>query len=99
MSITSKQVQALREKTGCGMMDCKKALEESGGDMEKAVEYLRKKGAALAAKRADKDAREGMICIKITDDRKAGVILELNCETDFVARGEVLPVLPVHSPS
>jgi len=70
-------------------MDCKKALEETGGDMQKAVEYLRKKGAALAAKRADKDAREGIVCIALGDDHKAGAILELNCETDFVARGEM----------
>jgi len=87
--ISAKDVKDLRDTTGVGMMDCKKALEETGGDMQKAVEYLRKKGAALAAKRAEKDASEGMICIKVAEDRKAGVILELNCETDFVARGEV----------
>ncbi|KZK74554.1 MAG: elongation factor Ts [Pelodictyon luteolum] len=87
--ISAKDVKDLRDTTGIGMMDCKKALEETGGDMEKAIEYLRKKGAALAAKRADKDASEGMICIRVSSDRKSGVILELNCETDFVARGEV----------
>ncbi|MCF8382483.1 MAG: translation elongation factor Ts [Chlorobium sp.] len=87
--ISAKDVKDLRDTTGVGMMDCKKALEETGGDMQKAIEYLRKKGAALAAKRADKEAREGMVIIKIADDRKAGVILELNCETDFVARGDV----------
>jgi len=87
--ISAKDVKHLRDTTGVGMMDCKKALEETGGDMQKAVEYLRKKGAALAAKRADKDAREGMVCIALSDDRKSGAILELNCETDFVARGEI----------
>lgn len=87
--ISAKDVKDLRDITGVGMMDCKKALEETGGDMQKAIEYLRKKGAALAAKRAEKDAREGMVAIKLSDDRKVGVILELNCETDFVARGDV----------
>ncbi len=88
MSQTSaKDVKNLRDITGAGMMDCKKALDETGGDMQKAIDYLRKKGAALAAKRADKEANEGMVTIKISDDRKSGVILELNCETDFVARG------------
>jgi elongation factor Ts len=90
MSQTSaKDVKSLRDITGAGMMDCKKALDETGGDMQQAIDYLRKKGAALAAKRADRDAREGMVSIKMTADHKAGVILELNCETDFVARGEV----------
>lgn len=87
--ISAKDVKNLRDITGVGMMDCKKALEETDGDMQKAIDYLRKKGAALAAKRADREAREGMVVIKITPDHKAGVILELNCETDFVARGEV----------
>ncbi len=87
--ISAKDVKNLRDITGVGMMDCKKALEETGGDMQQAIDYLRKKGAALAAKRADRVAREGMVGIKITPDHKAGVILELNCETDFVARGEV----------
>ena len=87
--ISAKDVKNLRDITGVGMMDCKKALDETGGDVQKAIDYLRKKGAALAAKRADKEAREGMVCIKITPDHKTGVILELNCETDFVARGDV----------
>jgi len=87
--ISAKDVKSLRDITGVGMMDCKKALDETGGDMQKAIEYLRKKGAALAAKRADREAREGMVGIKIAPDHKAGVILELNCETDFVARGDV----------
>jgi len=89
MSQTSaKAVKELRDKTGVGMMDCKKALDESGGDMQKAVEYLRKKGAALAAKRAEREASEGVIIVKINDAADTGIILELNCETDFVARGD-----------
>jgi len=89
MSQTSaKDVKNLRDITGAGMMDCKRALDETGGDMQQAIDYLRKKGAALAAKRADRDANEGMVTIKITPDHKSAVILELNCETDFVARGE-----------
>ncbi|NTW56289.1 MAG: elongation factor Ts [Chlorobiaceae bacterium] len=86
--ISASDVKNLRDITGVGMMDCKKALEESGGDMQKAIEYLRKKGAALAAKREGKETGEGMIVIRISPDRKSGVILELNCETDFVARGD-----------
>ncbi|MCG8344905.1 MAG: translation elongation factor Ts [Chlorobiales bacterium] len=86
--ISAKTVKELRDKTGVGMMDCKKALDETGGDMQKAVEYLRKKGAALAAKRAEREAREGVIVVKINGAANAGVILELNCETDFVARGD-----------
>ena len=89
MSQTSaKDVKSLRDITGAGMMDCKKALDETGGDMQQAIDYLRTKGAALAAKRADRDAREGMVAIRMSADHKAGLILELNCETDFVARGE-----------
>ncbi|NEX13542.1 MAG: elongation factor Ts [Prosthecochloris sp.] len=86
--ISAKAVKELRDKTGVGMMDCKKALDESGGDMQKAVEYLRKKGAALAAKRAEREASEGVVIVKINDDADTGIILELNCETDFVARGD-----------
>ncbi len=86
--ISAKTVKELRDKTGVGMMDCKKALDETGGDMQKAMEYLRKKGAALAAKRAEREAREGVVVVTINDAADTGVILELNCETDFVARGE-----------
>ena len=86
--ISAKAVKELRDKTGVGMMDCKKALDESGGDMQKAVEYLRKKGAALAAKRAEREASEGVVIVKINDAADTGIILELNCETDFVARGD-----------
>jgi elongation factor Ts len=87
--ISAKVVKELRDITGAGMMDCKKALDETGGDMQQAIDYLRKKGAALAAKRADREANEGVVTVKMTEDRKAGIILELNCETDFVARGDV----------
>ena len=88
MPITSEQVKLLRDKTGAGMMDCKKALGETSGDMDKAIEYLRKKGAATAQKRADKVAKEGIIVTKVSADNKLGIILEINCETDFVARGD-----------
>jgi elongation factor Ts len=88
MDITSAMIKALRDKTGAGMMDCKKALEASHGDMEAAVEYLRKKGAAVAAKRADRSAKEGMIVTRVTPDGKTGVIVEVNAETDFVGRSE-----------
>jgi elongation factor Ts len=86
MQITASQVNELRQKTGAGMMDCKKALTEADGDYEKAIDILRKKGAAVAAKRAEKTAKEGLVLIKISDDKKIGVIAEINCETDFVAK-------------
>ena len=88
MKITAQQVNELRKKTGAGMMDCKKALTEADGDMEKAIEILRKKGAAVASKRAEKSANEGLIVTKISDDRKHGAISEVNCETDFVAKNK-----------
>jgi elongation factor Ts len=84
--ITPQLVKELREKTGAGMGDCKVALTESDGDMKAAIEILRKKGAASAAKRADRSANEGIISSKTTSDGKSAVIVELNCETDFVAR-------------
>ncbi len=86
MAITAAQVNELRQKTGAGMMDCKKALTEADGNMEKAIELLRKKGAAVAAKRAEKSANEGLVLTKVTDNGKTGVIIEVNCETDFVAK-------------
>lgn len=86
VAITAELVKALREKTGAGMMDCKRALEETGGDMEKAVEYLREKGLAAAAKRAGRTAAEGVIESYIHLGGKLGVLVEVNCETDFVAR-------------
>ena len=86
MAITAAQVNDLRQRTGAGMMDCKRALEESNGDIQKAIEILRKKGASVAAKRAEKSANEGLVVTKVSDDKKLGTILEINCETDFVAK-------------
>jgi len=86
--ISAKLVKELRDKTNAGMADCKKALEQSGGDIEKAIEYLRKQGAAAAAKRADREAKEGAVVIASTPDNKLAVMVEVNCETDFVARNE-----------
>jgi len=86
MEITASLVNELRKKTGAGMMDCKKALTEANGDMEKAIEILRKKGASVAAKRAEKTANEGLILTRVTDNSKTGIIVEVNCETDFVAK-------------
>jgi len=85
-TFTAKDVQELRRRTGAGMMECKKALEETAGDMEKAVEYLRKKGIAKAEKRAGRTTSEGVITSYIHPPGKIGVLVELNCETDFVAR-------------
>jgi len=86
MDISAKQVKELRDTTGAGMMDCKKALMESEGDMEKAVAYLRKQGLSKAAKKADRTANEGLIFSYIHPGNKLGVLVEINCETDFVAR-------------
>jgi elongation factor Ts len=86
--ITSKMVAELREKTGAGMGDCKKALQEADGDFQKAIEILRKKGAASAEKRAGREAKEGIIATAVSNDNKIGVIVEINCETDFVARND-----------
>jgi elongation factor Ts len=83
--ISAKDVKALRDATGAGMMDCKKALQETGGDLEKAVDLLRAKGAAKAAKRAEKSANEGVVGSYIHHDGRTAVIVEVNCETDFVA--------------
>lgn len=88
MSFTAQDVKMLREKTGAGMMDCKKALEETNGDIEKAVDYLREKGIAKAAKKATRIAAEGIVDSYIHMGGKVGVLLEVNCETDFVARGD-----------
>lgn len=86
--ITAKMVKDLREKTGAGMMDCKKALAETNGDEEKAVEYLREKGLAAAAKKSGRVAAEGIVVTYISDDNKTAAVLEVNCETDFVAINE-----------
>jgi elongation factor Ts len=86
LEITAELVKTLREKTDAGMMDCKKALKETGGDLEAAVAYLRQKGLAVASKRADRTTSEGAIWASITPDHKSGTLLEVNCETDFVAK-------------
>jgi len=88
MAISAEAVRDLRERTGAGMMDCKRALEECGGDVEKAVLALREAGLAAAAKKAGRDAREGLISSYIHTGGRVGVLLEINCETDFVARNE-----------
>ncbi|GCD09547.1 translation elongation factor Ts [Clostridium tagluense] len=86
--ITASMVKELRERTGAGMMDCKRALSETEGDMEKAIELLREKGLAAAAKKAGRIAAEGLVCTSISEDMKSGSIVEVNCETDFVADNE-----------
>ena len=88
MAITAEMVKNLRERTGAGMMECKTALTESNGDVDAAIEYLRKRGMAQAAKRAGRVASEGIVGIKLNDDRTLGVLAEVNCETDFVARND-----------
>lgn len=88
MSIDAKVVKALRERTGAGMMDCKKALLETGGDLEKAVDHLRKTGIAKAEKKGQRTTKEGLIFSYIHHGGKLGVLLEINCETDFVAKTE-----------
>jgi elongation factor Ts len=88
MAISAEQVKTLREKTGAGMMECKKALTETDGDFEKAIEVLRKRGAAVAAKRAERSANEGLVLTFVPDDKKYGVMVEVNCETDFVAKSD-----------
>jgi elongation factor Ts len=88
MAISATEVKALRDKTGAGMMDCKKALESAGGDMEKAVDWLREKGLSKAAKKAGRATSEGHIGSYIHSNGKIGVLVELKCETDFVARNE-----------
>jgi len=105
MEISASMVKELRDRTGAGMMDCKKALGETNGDMQQAVEYLRKKGAATAEKRADRSANEGVVLTDI--DNGKGVIVEVNCETDFVARSndflefanKVLTAIKTHNPA
>ncbi|MDC1068314.1 translation elongation factor Ts [Candidatus Kapabacteria bacterium] len=88
MSISAKMVKELRDATGAGMADCKKALEQTEGNFDEAIEFLRKKGAASAAKRADKEANEGLVTAIRTDDGKKAVITEITCETDFVAKNQ-----------
>lgn len=88
MSISAKEVKELREQTGAGMMDCKKALQDADGDFDKAIEILRKKGQKLSEKRADREANQGLIVTRLSDDGSKASALEINCETDFVARNE-----------
>lgn len=86
MEISAEKVKELRTKTGAGMMDCKEALKASNGDFEKSIEYLRKKGLSAATKRSSKAAKEGTICSYIHMQGRIGVLVEVNCETDFVAK-------------
>jgi len=88
VQISAKDVKKLRDMTGAGMMDCKKALKEAEGDIEKAIEHLRKKGQKLSDKRADRDAKEGVVYALVSDDNSKGVIVRLSSETDFVAKNE-----------
>ena len=88
MAITTEQIKTLREETGAGILDCRKALQDADGDYDKALNNLREKGLATAAKRADREASEGMVELYSHGDGRVGVMVELNCETDFVARSE-----------
>jgi len=88
MTLSAADVKKLRDMTGAGMMDCKNALMEAEGDIEKAIEILRKKGQKLSVKRADREAKEGAVIALVSDDKKRGVIVKLSCETDFVAKNE-----------
>ena len=92
-AISAQDVNKLRQMTGAGMMDCKKALTEADGDFEKAIEILRKKGQKVSASRSDRDAKEGSVFIKVSDDKKEAVLIALNCETDFVAKNEEFQAL------
>lgn len=88
MSISAQDVNKLRQMTGAGMMDCKKALSEANGDFDKAIEILRKKGQKVSASRSDKEAKEGAVFVKTSDDKKEAILIALNCETDFVAKND-----------
>ena len=106
MDITSEMIKKLRERTGAGMMDCKRALESTSGNMDAAIEHLRKKGAAVAQKRSDRTAKEGVIVTRVSNDGKTGVVVEVNCETDFVGRSDdfigfgraVAEAIEIHKP-
>src|ERR1700754_4677042 len=87
-AISAQDVNKLRQMTGAGMMDCKKAHTEADGDFEKAIEILRKKGQKVSASRSDKEAKEGSVFVKVSDDKKEAVLIALNCETDFVAKND-----------
>lgn len=88
MAITTEDIKLLRESTGAGVLDCKKALQETGGDIDQAIEFLRKKGLAAASKKASREANDGLVSAYISPDGQTGVLVEVNCETDFVARTE-----------
>jgi len=88
MAVTTEQIKELREATGAGILDCRKALEQANGDFDKAVDFLREKGLATAAKRSDRDASEGTVELYSHGNGRVGVMVEVNCETDFVARSE-----------
>jgi elongation factor Ts len=88
MAVTAAQIKELREATGAGIMDCRKALEQAGGDLEKAMEFLREKGLATAAKRSEREASEGVVELYSHGNGRVGVMVEVNCETDFVGRSE-----------
>jgi elongation factor Ts len=88
VTITATDVNKLRQQTGAGMMDCRAALQETNGDFEAAIDYLRKKGQKVAAKRSDRDAKEGVVIAKTTADKKVGIVINLTSETDFVAKNE-----------
>ncbi len=88
MAITTEMIKQLREQTGAGILDCRKALEQNNGDMQKALDFLREKGLAMAAKRADRQASEGVVELYAHGNGRVGVMVELNCETDFVGRSE-----------
>jgi len=88
VKISASDVKKLRDMTGAGMMDCKKALKETGGDFDGAIEFLRKKGQKLSAKRADRDAKEGCVLAAVSDDNSKGIVVRLSCETDFVSKND-----------
>lgn len=92
-AISAQDVNKLRQMTGAGMMDCKKALAEAEGDFDKAIEILRKKGQKVSASRSDRDAKEGSVFVKVSDDNKEAILIALNCETDFVAKNEEFQAL------
>jgi elongation factor Ts len=89
MAITTEQIKSLREETGAGILDCRKALQDANGDFDKALKYLREKGLATAANRADREASEGIVELYSHGDGRVGVMVEVNCETDFVARSDI----------
>ena len=89
MAITTEQIKSLREETGAGILDCRKALQDANGDFDKALKYLREKGLATAANRADREASEGIVELYSHGEGRVGVMVEVNCETDFVARSDI----------